>query len=198
MPNSKPALALLILPALLLPACASSRHGASHAPQITTGQPIAATPGFYRAGEVAFGGQPELAEFDTFASEGVTTVINLRSQGEMNDLLAEEGLDEAAAIEARGMRYVHIPLGGDDGYEPADVDAFAAAIESANGPVLVHCASGGRARTMWQAYLVTKRGDSLAQAEAITDTVGGSPAPIERLLGREVRPTVGGTLPPAP
>lgn len=176
--------------------CAGGGGAAGSAgPAVTTGAPIEGREGFFRAGEVAFGGQPEAGQFDAFRAEGVTTVINLRSRQEMSDLLADEGLDESAALGAAGMRYVHIPLGGDDGYEPADVEAFAEAVEGAPGPVLIHCASGGRARTMWQAYLVKHRGYSLAEAEAVAASIGGTPTALEQLLGRDVRTSLGGSLP---
>ncbi len=163
-----------------------------------TGAELSTHEDFYRAGDLIFGPQPDAAAFAQFQADGVATVINLRSSAEMADLITEQGLDETATLHAQGVRYVHIPLGGDDGYEPADVEAFAHAVESANGPVLIHCFSGGRARTMWQAYLVKHRGYNLAEAEAVTATIGGTPTALEQLLGRDVRATLGGALPPQP
>ena len=57
----------------------------------------------------------------------------------------------------------------------------AAAIESADGDILVHCRSG-RAWIMWQAYLVERRGYSLAEAAAVAKTIGERPVSPERLL----------------
>lgn len=178
--------------------CAGGGRGTGEGPAVVAGAPIEGREGFFRAGALSLGGQPEMGQLGAFREEGIATVINLRSHEEMGDLLAEDGVDEATAVRAAGMEYVHIPLGGDDGYEPADVEAFAGALEGAKGPVLVHCASGARARTMWQAYLITRRGYSLAEAEEVTATLGGGPSPLERLLGRDVRSRLGGSLGEAP
>ncbi len=174
MPTHRPiaAMFLTVLSVLGLAAC-SSAGSRSDGPAVVAGSAIEGREGFYRAGQLTFGPQPDAAMLETFRAEGTTTIINLRSREEMTDLIVEENLDEAAALDAAGVRYVHIPLGGDDGYEPADVEAFASAVESARGPVLIHCYSGGRARTMWQADLVKHRGYSLAEAEEITASIGG-------------------------
>ena len=180
-----------IVLALTLTACSSHR---SASPRITTGQAVEGESRIYLAGDMYFGPQLDAEAFERMADRGVRTVINLRSTSEMTELardtIDEEsgtpGFDEAAALSALGINYIHIPLGGDDGYEPADVDAFAHAIESAHSPVLVHCLSGARARVMWQAYLVRERGYTLDQAVEITRTLGDQPYSIERLLGKRI------------
>ncbi len=185
--------------ALSLTACTSHR---STGPRITTGHAVEGESRVFLAGDVYFGPQLDAEAFSRMADRGVRTVINLRSTNEMIELAHDTsheangapGFDEAAALNALGMNYIHIPLGGDDGYEPADVDAFAQAIESADGPVFVHCLSGARARVMWQAYLVRERGYTLDQAVEITRTVGDQPYSIERLLGKRVHQTPRGTL----
>lgn len=186
---------IVCLVPLLAGGCAGTERPVSRGPAVVTGAPIEGSEGFFRAGALAFGPQPDPAAIESFQAMGITTVINLRSRQEMADLLTEDGLDEPSLVAGGGMQYIHIPLGGEDGYEPADVAAFAAAVERAPGPVLVHCASGGRARTMWQAYLVSRRGYTPAQAETIAGTLGGAPSPLEQLLGRDVQPRLGGQLP---
>jgi uncharacterized protein (TIGR01244 family) len=184
---------------MALAGCAASPSSGDAPDQVpvTTGAPVQGHEGYYSAGRFTFGPQPDGATLDALAPGGAATVINLRSSGEMADLAAEENFDEAAHLRDAGVRYVHIPLGGDDGYAPEDVDAFAAAVESTDGPVLIHCLSGSRARTMWQAYLVRHRGYSLARAERVAATLGGTPTPLEQLLGRDVRSSVGAPLPPS-
>lgn len=192
------AFTLLALP-LAMGACSGSRQSReADGPAVLTGAELSAHEDFYRAGDLIFGPQPDADGFSQFKAEGVTTVINLRSNEEMADLITEAGLDETATLQATGLRYIHIPLGGDDGYAPEDVEAFANAVETAEGPVLIHCFSGGRARTMWQAYLVKHRGYSLREAEAVAATIGGTPTSLEMLLGRDVRPSLGAPLPKDP
>jgi uncharacterized protein (TIGR01244 family) len=168
-------------------------------PPVVHGGAVEGEKGVFVAGPVYFAAQPDAAQLARLRERGVATVINLRSTGEMEKLKGGEApLDEAAEVQRLGMRYVHIPLGGDDGYEPADVEAFARAMDASgwdrSGPVLVHCASGGRARAMWQAYLVEERGYTLDEAAAVARTVGEEPTAVEKLLGRRVKQRVGGAL----
>lgn len=139
---------------------------------------------FYRAGRLVVGGQPKAKDLRALRAQGVGTVINLRSNKEMGDR-GEVGYDEAAEAEHLGMTYVHIPLGGGDGYKPADVDAFVAALEVCHGDALVHCASGNRARAMWSAYLIRERGWTEADADRLMRTLGAHATPLEQLLGDE-------------
>ena len=84
------------------------------------------------------GGQPEATAWPVLAQRGVTTVINLRPKAEM------AGRDEAAEVAAAGMRYAEIPVAGAAGITLENARALRALLEGANGPVLVHCASGNR------------------------------------------------------
>ncbi|MBX3364569.1 MAG: tyrosine-protein phosphatase [Phycisphaeraceae bacterium] len=182
-----------LLVALLLGACTSS---SPHRPVVASGAAVPDMTRIYRAGDIYFAGQPDVARFEQLRDLGVRTVINLRSAREMTELAEAEqdALDQITVLRDLGLHYVHIPLGGNDGYNPTHVQAFAAAIEAASGPVLVHCASGARARVMWQAYLVTYRGYTLDEAVEITRTLGDNPYPIEQLLGRRLRQRPAGRL----
>ncbi|MEQ8850410.1 MAG: sulfur transferase domain-containing protein [Phycisphaerales bacterium] len=146
---------------------------------IVEGEKIEGTDGtFFRAGRFIIGSQPTTDDLIAFRREGVGTVVNLRSMGEVEELDFNEGV----FVGKLGMTYAGIPLGGDDGYEPADVDAFVRMMEAERGDVLVHCASGGRARAMMSAWLITRRGWTEDQAEDWRRTVGEKPGALERLL----------------
>ncbi|MEO1008820.1 MAG: sulfur transferase domain-containing protein [Planctomycetota bacterium] len=139
-------------------------------------------------------GQPMPSDYALQAQDGTALVVNLRTQEEIDRL----DFDPAAEAEARGMRYVHLPMGGDIGYDATQVDAFAAAIDGVDGPVLVHCASGGRARHLWAAYLVEHEGLPVGEAMLRMEEVGGNPALMERLLGHRLNYTIGEPLPATP
>lgn len=189
------AMVVAVAAAAVLGGCGAQRAGS---PAIVRGGPVEGEERVFVAGEVYFAPQLDADGFARMRERGVRTVINMRSASEMAELAAGDeekaGFDEAAAVAAMGMDYVHIPLGREDGYEPADVDAFAAAIESAQGPVLLHCLSGARARVMWQAYLVRERGYRLDEAVELTRTVGDGPYSIELLLDQRLRQTPGRRL----
>ena len=118
------------------------------------------------------------------AVNNVTTVINFRRDSEMESV----PFDEAQVIEDLGADYVHIPLGGgvgdEPGYDPEDVDRLAEVLQNSEGNVLLHCASGGRARTIWTAYLIKHEGLSEAEAIERAQRVGQQPSSLDRLLGK--------------
>jgi uncharacterized protein (TIGR01244 family) len=123
---------------------------------------------------------------DWLKSEGVTTVVNLRTQPEM-DNRDRVPYDEAAALDSLGLEYVHIPLGGDDDpYTPEAVARFAEAVDSSEGKVLLHCTVGWRASHMWVAYLVSHRGMDLNEAIAHGEAINLGTLPFEELLGADL------------
>jgi uncharacterized protein (TIGR01244 family) len=145
------------------------------------------------AGPLYVAGQPSEAGLRDMAAKGVKTVINLRTQREM-DNRQQVPYDEAALAKELGINYVHIPLGGPDTpYTPEAVEKFAKAFEGADSKVLLHCTVGWRASHMWAAYLVKHKGlseaEAVKQASAInfggyTPPNGGA-LPIDGLLGRK-------------
>ena len=136
-------------------------------------------------------GQPTADALRSMKAAGVTTVINLRTQPEM-DNRQQVPFDEEALVKELGMKYVHIPLGGPDTpYTPAAVTAVNDAMKAAGGKVLLHCTVAWRASHMWAAYLATYRGYSLEQATQAGAAINmngitaqGRPAPIQGLMGK--------------
>src|SRR5882757_1191790 len=125
---------------------------------------------FVSVGDDMFiGGQPTEKALRELRAKGVTTVVNLRMPEEMTQV----GFDEAALTKELGMKYVHIPMRGsaENPYGPKELDAFTAAMASADGKVLLHCTIAWRASHLWAAYLIRDRQvpvtDALAQARQI-------------------------------
>lgn len=140
------------------------------------------------AGPLYIAGQPSEAALRDMVAKGIKTIINLRTQREMDNRQAVP-YDEAALARELGIKYVHIPLGGPDTpYTPEAVEKFAQAFENANSKVLLHCTIAWRASHMWAAYLVRHKGYTLEEAKRHGTAVnlngysaGGSP--IDGLLG---------------
>lgn len=127
------------------------------------------------------GGQIQEIDVDALRAAGVTRVINLRTPEEMQTL----GFDESAALNAGGVSYRQLPLGGPDfPYSPELLDAFAAEMAAADGKIVLHCASGGRAGMVYAAWLVKYQGKTPQQAMRSLESLGGWPLPMEKLLGR--------------
>jgi len=143
-------------------------------------------------GPVYVSGQPSEQALRDLAANGVTTIISLRTQGEMDNRKAVP-FDEAALAKELGLTYVHVPLGGPDTpYTPEAVTKVSDAISQSKGKVLLHCTVGWRASHMWAAYLVKEKGfsedEAIKQASAINfngyTPPNGGPLPIDGLLGK--------------
>ena len=90
------------------------------------------------AGEaILVGGQPTPDQFVKASELGYKTVINLRGPD-------EEGNTDPTLVEGLGMTYVSLPVNGSADLTEERARALAAALEDAESPVIVHCASGNR------------------------------------------------------
>jgi uncharacterized protein (TIGR01244 family) len=143
--------------------------------------------------DMFIGGQPTEKALRELRAKGVTTIVNLRMPEEMTRI----GFDEAALAKELGIRYVHIPMRGtpENPYGPKELDAFAAAMSSADGKVLLHCTVAWRASHLWAAYLIRER--NVPASEAVKQTrqinlmddmrMGNSASqPLEGFLGHTV------------
>ena len=136
-------------------------------------------------------GQPTEKALRDLKAKGVTTIVNLRMPEEMSRV----GFDEAALAKELGIRYVHIPMRGtpQNPYGPKELDAFAAAMSSADGKLLLHCTIAWRASHLWAAYLIRERHVPVTAALAQTRQINlmdgmrmGNQQPLEGFLGRVV------------
>jgi uncharacterized protein (TIGR01244 family) len=147
--------------------------------------------------DVFISGQPTAHALRDLHGQGVTTVVNLRTPEEMSKRVP---FDEAALVKELGMEYVYIPMRGtaEFPYSPAAVKAFAAAMTSAKGKVLLHCTIAWRASHLWAAYLIQYRDVPVATALQQARTINlmddmrmdGDTQPVEAFLGRSL-PEVG-------
>ena len=114
-------------------------------------------------------------------------MINLRTPDEMNDRKVVT-FDEAALLAGTGVDYVQIPIGGNSyPFRPEALEAYARALQDAQGDVLLHCATGNRASTLHAAWEVKYRGKDPDVAMRELQRFGGWPLPIERLTGIELK-----------
>lgn len=76
---------------------------------------------------------------------GFGSIINLRRSSEQGANIEAE----AAAANAAGIRFIHLPFGGNP-LDPSVADQFLEVITDAETePAFIHCAGGGRAAMMW-------------------------------------------------
>lgn len=101
---------------------------------------------------LAISGQPTDGDLAAAKAAGYRTVVNFRDPGE------EGYVDERAAVEALGLRYVAIPVKG-HGIDASHADALDPVLSDAGaGPALLHCRSGTRATMAWTVWLARHGG----------------------------------------
>ncbi len=120
--------------------------------------------------------QIEEAAIAEARSRGVTLIINNRPDDEAPD--QTPGAVIEAAARALGLDYVAIPV-TQAGFSQPQVEAMAAALDSAQGRVLAYCRSGTRSTNLWALAQASQGGDpdmltSIA-AEAGYDLAGVRP-----------------------
>jgi protein tyrosine phosphatase (PTP) superfamily phosphohydrolase (DUF442 family) len=168
----------------LSPVVAMAIEGPLSAAPIDSVYKVEGKKDLFRSTNFYFGGQPTLEFLRWLKSEGVTLVVNLRSEKENKDF-AETAFNEENIVRELGMAYVSIPLGEKSSYRPHAVDTLATELAAHTGKAFIHCLSAGRVSYMWVAYLVRHRGYSLDDAAAIGKRMK-YPTTLEDLLGAKI------------
>lgn len=132
-------------------------------------------------GRVIIAGQPTLDDLKSLKQRGIERVFSVRTAEEMAP--AELGFDEAKTLSTLGIDYDLEPIGGSLGFRPEALEAFKKMLDSSNGTVLLHCASGGRASMLYAAYEVKYLGKTPDQALRALEPFGSWPLPLEKLTG---------------
>ena len=118
-----------------------------------------ASPMFIRIDDdISVAGQLEPGDIAAAAAQGFRMVVNNRPDGEAPG--QPSGAAIAQAAEAAGLRYVAIPVAG--GFSMPQVEAMAAALAEAGGPVLAFCRSGTRSTNLWALAAASRGGDPQA------------------------------------
>jgi len=110
---------------------------------------------------VWIGGQPSIAALDKFGDTAHSggMIVNLRTDAEMAFLPYYD-----RAVTAHGFRYIRIPTKGSE-LDSTELEAFGHAMQGHAGPVMLHCASGGRATYLWA--MLRMRDEGISADEAI-------------------------------
>lgn len=107
--------------------------------------------------QIYTGGQPSLSDLDKLKAAGVTTVVSLRGADE------QPPFDEKKEVEARGMRFVSIPVAGKSDVTFDNAKQLQAVLNDSEGKALVHCASSNRVGALFALNAVAE-GKSVDEA----------------------------------
>lgn len=137
----------------------------------------------YRYQNFFLSGQPTLEALQWFKSQGVTKIINLRSETE-NKGYSEYAYNEEINAQELGFEYHALPVDGTKDYTPEKLEVFLSLINK-NEKTVIHCASAGRVTHFFMAYLIKNKGYSINEAVEIGKSLKFS-LPLEKLLETEI------------
>jgi len=112
------------------------------------------------------------------AARGVRTIINNRPDGEQAG--QPTSAEMAAAAEAAGLGYAHIPV-DHSGFSMEQIEAMTAALAQP-GPALAFCRSGTRSTFLW-ALARGLAGDEPAEIAAKAANAGYDISPLLPMIG---------------
>jgi uncharacterized protein (TIGR01244 family) len=124
-------------------------------------------------------GQPTAEAIAQLRSAGITTVIDLRPDQETPDL------DEKAAVEKTGVKYLALPIAGSADLTRENVTRFDQLLKAtATENVLIHCASGNRVGAMLALQARWVQGKSAEESLAIGKAAGmtGLAGDVQKLV----------------
>lgn len=116
--------------------------------------------------EVCTAGQPAPGDLAKLKGQGVRAIINLRRPSEH---AAEE---EAAQARELGLRYINIPVDGNNMQDAQVAEFLKVTSDPENRPMFIHCASANRVGGLWMIRRALVDKWPLEQAEAEAKKVG--------------------------
>jgi uncharacterized protein (TIGR01244 family) len=117
------------------------------------------------------GGQPTMAALERLKTDGITTIINLRTPEEYNTD------QEAAKAKELGLRYFSIPFVYSTPKEEQATEFLKIMADPGNRPVFIHCTGGVRVGAFWLIKRVIQDGWTFEKAEEEAQKVGLRNAP---------------------
>ena len=117
------------------------------------------------------GGQPRLEALEKLKSEGVKSILNLRTPGE------HRAAEEEAKAKELGLKYFNIPVVYRDPKEEQATEFLKITDDPANRPVFIHCTAAIRVGAFWMIRRVLRDGWTVEAAEEEARKIGLREAP---------------------
>jgi len=138
-----------------------------------------------RSDQFFIAGQPDIGGLEAFSKLGGVLVVNLRRSAEIERV----PFDEGEIADKNGLGYLSISV-SPSSFSAENIWAFDRAVREADGPVLVHCASGNRAAAMIAAQKAIVGHVPLGEAMHEAYTLGMTPsmgASVRRVVSQETQ-----------
>jgi protein tyrosine phosphatase (PTP) superfamily phosphohydrolase (DUF442 family) len=142
---------------------------------------LGSTNNVHRLGKIYLAGQPSAADFATAKkNDGIKTVINLRTPGEMR-------FDEKGVLKGLNIEYHYLPFGAPETLKDEIFEKSLKVLgDKKKQPVLMHCASANRVGAIWLVHRVLT--DKIAYDKALKEAkeVGLRFPPYEAIAKRYI------------
>ena len=116
--------------------------------------------------DICTGGQPTVEQLTALKSDGVKTIINLRTPMEYDPA------PEIAKAKELGLRYFNIPVASTGPKDEQVVEFLKLTDDPQNRPAFIHCASANRVGAFWMIRRVLRDNWTLEAAKAEADKIG--------------------------
>ena len=130
----------------------------------------------HRLNDLFFSGQFSREDIQQIKKARVGRVITLRTDGELD-------WDERSAVEAAGLQFEQVPVGGADALTDEVFDKVRRLLKDKSQPTLLHCGSANRVGGVWLTRRVLDEGVDVRTAIEEAKTIGlRSPAIQKKAL----------------
>ena len=126
---------------------------------------LGSTKNVHQRGNIIFAGQFQAADIPAIKEAGVTQVISLRTEGEID-------WDEAKAVNEAGLKHVSVAFGSGEELTDDKIQQLRELLGHEDGKTMLHCGSANRVASVWIAHRVLDGGADLETAIEEAKTIG--------------------------
>ena len=136
------------------------------------GVKLGSTKNVHQCGDIVFAGQFEEADIPTLKEAGITQVISLRKDGELD-------WDEAKAVEDAGLKHATVAFRTADELTDEKITELRELLGNTDGKTMLHCGGAGRVAAVWITHRVLDDGVEMDKAIEEAKTIGLKSEPLK-------------------
>ena len=134
---------------------------------------IGSTKNVHQSGDIIFAGQFEEADIPKLKEAGVTQVISLRKDNELD-------WDEAKVVKDAGLKHVSVAFQTADELSDEKIAELRELLSGTDGKTMLHCGGGNRVGAVWITHRVLDDGVELDTAIEEAKTIGLKSEPLKQ------------------
>ena len=134
---------------------------------------LGSTKNVHQCGDIVFAGQFEEADIPKLKEAGVTQVISLRKDDELD-------WDEAKVVKDAGLKHASISFQKADELTDEKIEELRELLGKTDGKTMLHCGGGNRVGAVWLTHRVLDDGVELDTAIEEAKTIGLKSEPLKK------------------